>query len=166
MSEPASLRVVRIVAQWLADDPELPDEVPIDLRDFSNDIADVKKPALFCIITNTDLGLARESELGMVDPLGITLVGYVKADPNELPPPVTETRERFLQAVVNRIGYTAPDGDSLVRRLRLDRAAVGAGGESFQQYRPAFRGDHGERPPWGSFEVPCYAMLHYTEGAF
>jgi hypothetical protein len=172
MPDPASLRVVRIVAQWLSEDPELPDEVPIDVRDFSNDTPDAKKPALFVVMTNADLPLDRESELGMVDPLGINLVGYVAAptvdglgDPL-VPPPVTETRERFLQRVVNRVAFVAPDGDCLVDRLTADYAAVGSGASSFRQYRVVVRNEAGEGPPWGRFEVPCYAMLHYREGEF
>src|SRR5215471_4275218 len=94
--DPASLRAVRIVAQWLAEDPALPSEVPIDLRDPSNDLTDADKPALFAVLVNTDLGLDRESELGLVDPLGISLVGYVKAPTTDVggaplvPPPVTD----------------------------------------------------------------------------
>ena len=172
MPEPASLRVVRIVAAWLAEDPELPDEVPIDFRDFSNDTPDAKKPALYVVMTNADLPLERESELGMVDPLGINLVGYVAAPTEDdggapiIPPPVTETRERFLQKVVARLAFVAPDGDSLVSRLQADYAAVGSGAADVRQYRPVIRNEAGEGPPWGRFEVPCYTMLHYREGEF
>jgi len=156
----------------LAEDPALPSEVPIDLRDPSNDLTDADKPALFAVLVNTDLGLDRESELGLVDPLGISLVGYVKAPTTDVggaplvPPPVTDTRERFLQLVLARVAYVAPDGDSLIERLRADRAAVGSGAESFRQYRPVRRNELGQAPPWGTFEVPCFAMLHYVEGEF
>jgi hypothetical protein len=173
MPEPASLRVVRIVAQWLAEDPELPDEVPIDLRDASNDVPDSKKPALFVVMTNTDRLLDRESDLGMVDPLGVSLVGYIAAPTVDdggtplIPPPVTETRERFLQAVLNRLAYVDPTGDGLVRRLQFDRAAMGSGAESFQrEFLAIRRNDAGNAPPWGTFEIPCYAKLHYVEGEF
>lgn len=165
MNDPASLRAVRIVAQWLAEDPALPSEVPIDLRDFSNDVAEADKPALFAVIVNTDAVLDRESDLGVVEPLGISLVGYVKAPMVDgVPPPVTETRERFLQAVLARIA-AHDNGDSLVARLRADRAAVGSGAESFAYFK-VHRNELGQAPPWGAFEIRCLAMLHYQEGEF
>ena len=170
--DPASLRVVTIVADWLAEDPALPDVVGLDLRDFTNDTPDVDKPALFVIAGNTDLPLERESDLGVVDPLGVSIVGYVKAPTEDgagapvIPPPVTDTRERLLQRVLRRLAAGSEETDSLVKRLREDRAAVGSGAESFRQLLPVRRGELGERPPYGDFQIPCYALLHYQDGDF
>jgi hypothetical protein len=169
--EPASLRAVSIVAQWLAEDPALPPDVPIDLRDFSNDIAPGGQPALFVVLGNSPAELRRETDLGVVEPLGIEIVGYVRADTEDaggapIVPAVTATRERFLQAVRRRLAEIMPSGDSLVERLREDRAAVGSGAESFEEVAPAGRGEAGHVPPWGDFRLFCTARLHYTEGDF
>ena len=169
--EPASLRVVMIVAEWLAEDPALPADVPIDVRDFSNDIAPGGKPALFVVLGNTAAELRRESDLGVVEPLGIEIVGYVRAETEDgtgapIAPAVTATRERLLQAVRRRLAEIMPGGDSLVERLRQDRAAVGSGAESFEEWAPAGRGESGQTPPWGDFRLFCTSRLHYHEGEF
>lgn len=170
MAEPASLRVLTIVATWLAEDPDIPEPVPIDLRDFSNDVPEVKKPALFVVASNADLPFVRESDRGVVDPLGVDIVGYVKAPTEDdggtpiIPPAVTDTRERFLQVVLRRLAARVGT-DSLVARLLVDRAAVGSGAEDFRQIAPVVR-DQGDKPPWGDFRIPCLAQLHYREGEF
>ena len=169
--EPASLRVVMIVAQWLAEDPALPAEISIDQRDFSNDIAPSGLPAIDVVLGNTPAELRRESDLGVVEPLGIEIVGYVRADTEDgfgapIVPAVTATRERFLQAIRRRLAEIMPDGDSLVARLRVDRAAVGSGGESFEERDPAIRGESGHVPPWGNVRLLCTSRLHYNEGEF
>lgn len=169
--EPASLRVVMLVAAWLAEDPALPDEVPIDLRDFSNDIAPRGEPALFVVLGNSSAEMGRESDLGVIEPLGIEIVGYIRAateDAGGAPvvPAVTAARERYLQAVRRRLAEIGPDGDSLVERLRADRAAVGSGAERFEEVAPAGRGETGHVPPWGDFRLFCTARIHYNEGDF
>lgn len=170
MADPASLRVLRIVATWLAEDPNLPDSIPIDLRDFSNDIAEEKKPALFVVTANTGEPLGRETDVGIVDPLGVHIVGYVKAPTEDgggapiVPPAVTDTRERFLQLVLRRLAFRTAT-DSLVKRLLQDYLSVGSGASDFRQVAPVVR-DQGDKPPWGDFIVPCLSWLHYREGEF
>lgn len=169
--EPASLRVVQLVAEWLAEDPALPAVVPLDVRDFSNDVQPDDKPALFVVIGNSDEPLGRETDLGVVEPLAVEIIGYVKAPTEDaaglaIAPAVTATRERLLQAVRRRLAEIMPGGDSLVERLREDRAAVGSGGESFEEVAPPRRGELGHAPPWGDFRLYCRSRLHYSEGEF
>ena len=169
--EPASLRVVLIVAQWLAEDPALPDVVPIDVRDFSNDIEPEGKPSLTVALGNTDEPWQRETDLGVVEPIAVEIIAYVRAPTEDaggapIAPAVTATRERYLQLVRRRLAEIRPDGDSLVERLRVDRAAVGSGGESFEEFAPPRRGELGQSPPWGDFRMYCRSRLHYSEGDF
>lgn len=171
MAEPTSLRVLNIVATWLAEDPDLPDAIGIDLPEWSYDVAQPKQPTVAVVAASAaDAPLERETDRGIVDPLAIHIVGYVKAPSEDdggapiIPPRVTDTRERLLQVVLRRLAHSTPT-DSLDRRLLADWTAVGSGTSNFRQVAPPQR-DQGDKPPLGDFIIPCRATLHYREGEF
>lgn len=182
MPEPASLRTIETVRQWLEDGGGL-GTTGLNLRDFSNDVLDVDKPAAFVILAGQEgVPLQRESDEGVREDLVVYVVGYVKAateddesPPNPVEPDVTTARERLIQTIRARLAFvdTTPDGgglsgdepDSLAARLRHDRAINGSGCEGFDEVGPTER-DEGEAPPWGYFFLRCVARLHYQAGDF
>jgi hypothetical protein len=170
MAEPVSLRVLEIVRQWFADDPTFV-TVGLDLRDYTNDLTAVDKPAVFVIRGAPEAALTRETEGGIVEPLAVDLVCYAEAptvDPDTsepiVPPAVTVTRERLYQAVLTRL-YEEDSGESLVSRLQADRVLYGNGAELFEHVAPPLT-DQGYEPPHAILEIPCRALLHYQDRSF
>lgn len=169
MADPLSLRVLTLVAQWLAEDPDLPDRVGIDLPEY--DQVEPTAPTLAVVAAaRSDAPLERETDRGIVEALAVHIIGYVKAPTEDeggmpiIPPAVTDTRERFLQLVLRRLAFHTPT-DSLDKRLLADWNAVGSGCANFRQVNPTER-DQGDKPPLGEFLIPCRAHLHYREGEF
>ena len=171
MADPISLRVLNIVATWLAEDADIPDRVTIDVPEWSYDVAQPKQPTLAVVAAAAaDAPFERETDRVVVDPLTVHILGYVKAPTEDdggvpiIPPLVTDTRERFLQVVLRRLTYATPT-DSLDHRLLADYHAHGAGTANFRQVGSPIR-DQGDKPPLGDFTIPCRAVLHYREGEF
>jgi hypothetical protein len=148
----------------------LPDRIGIDLPEWSYDVAQPDEPTLAVVAAAAaDAPLERETDRGIVDPLAVHIIGYVKAPSQDngtpiIPPRVTETRERLLQVVLRRLAHETPT-DSLDKRLLADWTAVGSGAANFRQVAPPLR-DQGDKPPLGDFVIPCRATLHYREGEF
>lgn len=180
MPEPASYRTLEIVRQWLAESSAI-ETTGVNLRDFSNDIADVDKPAVYVVAAGQDgTELLRESSGGVREDLPVLIAGWCKAsdideDSEPVDPDVTLTRERLIQTIRARLafegvapeagGLSGTENDSLHARLRHDRATYGSGCEGFQETGPTIR-DEGEAPPWGYCILRFVARLHYDEGAF
>lgn len=175
MPEPISTRTVEIVAQWLAEDPGLP-EVGTNLEDFSNDKLAADKPAVFVVLAGQEgLPLVRETDEGVVEPTIVYVVGYVRApdldeDSEPVKPNTSAARERLIQTIRKRLAFrdTVPNSDglsgaevdSLDARLRYDGCC-----EGFEEIGPTQR-DEGEEPPWGFAILRCVARLHYQAGNF
>lgn len=175
--EPVSLRVLRLVEAWFAEDAGFA-SVGVNLLSPTPDleVPATGYPALAVVTRATEGALVQETGGGVIEPLGLALVGYDVA-PTErvpegesepvplVPPPVTETCEHLVQRILRRFAGANPGGETLADRLLADRQTHGQGADGIERSAPVVR-DPTYRPPLVRVEVPCVARLHYAEEAF